>query len=61
PEFFLDFIMYHELLHTRHKIAYKNGRRSIHTRQFKREEKKFERYSKAEALMKKISRQKGTL
>ena len=58
PEFFLDFIMYHELLHTKQKTIYKNGRRRIHTRRFKKQEKKYEKYEQSTALMKKISRQK---
>ncbi len=58
PPYFLDFIMYHELLHTTQKTIYKNGRRSVHNRWFKKEEQKHEKYSEATALMKKISRQK---
>jgi len=58
PPYFLDFIMYHELLHTIQKIVYKNGRRSVHNKWFKKEEQKHEKYNKATNLMKKISIQK---
>ena len=56
PPYLLDYIMYHEALHIKHEINYENGRRSVHTRAFKDDEKKFQDREKAEALLKKISR-----
>ncbi len=41
PEF-IDYIMYHELLHKKHKFYSKNGRSYHHTSEFKRKEKEFE-------------------
>lgn len=37
----LDYVMYHEILHKKHKFHSKNGRTHHHTREFKEMEKKF--------------------
>jgi hypothetical protein len=47
PEFILDYVMYHELLHNLLGIHYKNGRRSAHTSRFRAEERKFQHYAEA--------------
>jgi len=44
PIHLLDYIMYHELLHKKHKFYSTKGKSYHHTRQFKLEEKKFENY-----------------
>lgn len=51
---FLDYIMYHEMLHKKHKFYKKNGRNFHHTKQFKQDEKKFENYDQIQKQMKKI-------
>ncbi len=38
----IDYIMYHEILHKKHKFRNENGRNYYHTGNFKREEKRFE-------------------
>lgn len=38
----LDYIMYHELLHKKHKFENKNGRSYHHTSKFRKKEKEFE-------------------
>lgn len=38
----LDYIMYHEVLHKKHKFHNKNGRSYHHTKEFKKKEKQFE-------------------
>ncbi len=38
----LDYVMYHELLHKKHKFYTKNGRSHHHTKKFRDDEKKFE-------------------
>lgn len=38
----LDYIMYHEMLHKKHKFRHKNGRSYHHTSEFKRKEKEYE-------------------
>ena len=47
PAYFLEFIVYHEMLHAYLGIKNKNGRRSIHSKEFRLHEKKFRHYSKA--------------
>ncbi len=38
----LDYIMYHEVLHKKHKFKNKNGRNYHHTKEFKAKERQFE-------------------
>lgn len=47
PRFFLEFIIYHEMLHAALGIVVKNGRRSIHFREFRQREKQFADYEQA--------------
>jgi hypothetical protein len=39
---YLDYVMYHEMLHKKHKFKDKNGRSFHHTSVFRKDEKKFE-------------------
>ncbi|HSU67137.1 MAG TPA: hypothetical protein VLJ39_09710 [Tepidisphaeraceae bacterium] len=55
PGFVVDYIMYHELLHKKHGISWTNGRGYAHTAEFYREEKQFERYEQADALLGKLA------
>lgn len=50
PRFFLEYIVYHEMLHASLGMEEKNGRRVIHSSEFKRREKLFRHYEKALAL-----------
>lgn len=61
PIFLLDYIMYHEALHMKHGIRYENGRRRIHTKSFRSDERKFKEYEKATALLKKLSGRKSVM
>jgi len=47
PAYFLEFIVYHEMLHAYVGITTRNGRRSIHSKDFRMHEKKFRYYSEA--------------
>jgi len=47
PVYFLEFVVYHEMLHAYLGIKTRNGRRSIHSREFRLHEKKFRDYEKA--------------
>ena len=49
----LDYIMYHEILHKKHKFKNKNGRNYHHTAKFRKDEKEFENSKEME---KEISR-----
>jgi hypothetical protein len=41
PPHVLDYVVYHEMLHAKHEVKYGAKRRTIHTRAFKEDEKKF--------------------
>ena len=49
---FLDYVMYHEMLHKKHQFYHKKGRNYFHTRQFKEAEKAF---GSSEAIEKEIN------
>ena len=48
---FLDYVMYHEMLHKKHKFNYKEGRNYFHTPAFKLAEKQFENSAQVEKEM----------
>lgn len=41
PREMLDYVMYHEMLHKKHKFKHKNGRSHHHTPEFKKQERMF--------------------
>lgn len=47
PRYFLEFIVYHEMIHADMHPEKDKGRRIIHTKEFKRREQLFEKYKKA--------------
>ncbi len=49
PAFFIEWVVYHEMLHELHDMPIVDGRRTYHTAEFRRAEAQFERY--AEAVM----------
>jgi predicted metal-dependent hydrolase len=49
PEFFLEFVVYHEMLHADIAVSEKNGRRQVHSKEFKKREKLFRQYDRATA------------
>lgn len=54
----LDYVMYHEMLHKKHKFYESNGRTFHHTREFRKMEKSFENSSEMEERLKSLMRQK---
>jgi predicted metal-dependent hydrolase len=54
----LDYIMYHELLHKKHKFHTKNGRSYHHTRHFRDKEKAFENPRIEEELKKFLAKKR---
>lgn len=48
PEFVVEFVVYHEMLHIFHPSETRNGRRYHHTPAFRRDEEKFENFHEAE-------------
>jgi len=47
PAFFVDWIVFHEMLHHIYPMPIVDGRRILHTREFRRAEMKFEHYAEA--------------
>ena len=47
PDFFVAWIVFHEMLHQVHDIRVKNGRREFHTKEFLADEAQFEAYEEA--------------
>lgn len=54
PLYFIEFIVYHEMLHGVHLPITRLGRTSIHTPQFKEQERKFPQYAQAKQWQKTI-------
>ena len=50
----LEFVMYHEMLHLRFPTQYRRARRCIHTPEFKKAEREFERWQEATELLKQL-------
>lgn len=49
PEYFLGWIVFHEMLHGKHGAEERGGRRCYHTRAFLEEERSYEHYARAQA------------
>jgi hypothetical protein len=47
PSFFVEYIVYHEMLHHVVPMPVRNGRRSLHGADFRARERQFERYAEA--------------
>ncbi len=60
PNYAVDFVMYHELLHKKHGSMVVNGRRMAHSPAFRAEERQFAEYHEAERLIRELAlRQRG--
>lgn len=59
PEYVIDFIVYHELLHKKLGIRWSNGRSFNHTSDFIRREKQFRQYHESKAILNKLARPFG--
>jgi hypothetical protein len=55
PDYAIDLVMYHELLHKKMGVQRINGRRYAHTETFREEERKFRHYAEARAFLDKLS------
>ena len=55
PRFVVEFVMYHELLHRKHGHRSAGSRRMYHTREFRTDEKRFPRFTEAEAELAKLT------
>ncbi|MFH0834827.1 MAG: M48 family peptidase [Candidatus Micrarchaeota archaeon] len=54
PEFVVEYVVFHELLHCKHRVLFQRGksmRRTVHSGDFKKDEKKFRFYAAANAWL----------
>lgn len=54
PRYAIEYLMYHEMLHLRHPVKAKNGRRCVHSREFQSEERLFPELERAKEYLKKL-------
>lgn len=48
PKFVVDYVLFHEMLHIAHPTVHHNGRRYYHTPAFRRDERRFPMFDRAE-------------
>ncbi len=58
PEWFVEYILYHEMLHIKHAARMINGRRYYHTTAFRLDERRFARYEEAQRWLEQVARQR---
>lgn len=51
PDFIVEYVLYHEMLHAKHRPRVINGRRVFHTAGFRADEKRFTRFAEAIAWL----------
>ena len=59
PEFVVDFILYHELLHKKLGVSWRNGRAMAHTTAFRQAERLFPRHAEANAALNGLAHARG--
>ena len=55
PDWVVEFVLYHEMLHVKHPVRIVNGRRYIHTAAFRAEERQFPNYAEAQTWLEQIA------
>jgi predicted metal-dependent hydrolase len=60
PEWFTEYILYHEMLHIKHPAKILNGRRYYHTEAFRTDERRYPRYHEAQRWLERVARQQRT-
>jgi hypothetical protein len=55
PEFVVEFVLYHELLHKYHGAKLVNNKRMVHTSEFRAWERQFKFYNEADAWLHKLA------
>jgi hypothetical protein len=54
PRYAIEYLMYHEMLHLRHPVKVRSGRRCVHPREFQADEKLFPELEQAKAYLKQL-------
>jgi hypothetical protein len=57
PEWLVEYVLYHEMLHIKHPARFINGRRYYHTNAFRNEERRFPYYEESQRWLELIARQ----
>ena len=52
PQYVVEYIVYHEMLHLTHPVKLRGSRRCVHSAEFQAEEKRFERFEDARKFLK---------
>ena len=58
PEWFVEYILYHEILHIKHPAKLIKGRRYYHTSAFRLDERRFPHYEQAQRWLEQLARQR---
>jgi predicted metal-dependent hydrolase len=61
PEWFVEYILFHEMLHIKHPARVINGRRYYHSPAFRSEEKSYPRYEQAQQWLDRVIRKRHEL
>jgi hypothetical protein len=61
PEWFVEYILFHEMLHIKHPARLIKGRRFYHTKAFRAEEERFPHYQQAQDWLDRVALQRRTL
>lgn len=56
PEWFVEYILYHEMLHIKHPARLIKGRRYYHTSAFRLDERRFPQYEEAQNWLERVAR-----
>ena len=54
PNYVVEYIVYHEMLHLKHPVKMRGSRRCVHSAEFQEEEKRFPKVAEAEAFLKRL-------
>jgi hypothetical protein len=54
PRYAIEYLMYHEMLHLKHPVRVRAGRRCVHPREFQEEEKLFPELEQAKEYLKRL-------
>jgi predicted metal-dependent hydrolase len=54
PLYAVEYLVYHEMLHLKHPVEVRGGRRCVHSAEFQAEEKLFPRFEEARRFLKRI-------
>ncbi len=54
PEFVVEYVLFHEMLHLKHPVEYRARRRCVHSAAFKAEERRFPQFAEADLFLRNL-------